>query len=362
MVAVRICGSADYLIIRGFLPQHTRSNIPTRANTHARARTHTHTRIHAETIDMSCIAVAARVPAAAATTTTTATLSSRRHRRATPSSSPATWTTPTHRVITTAASRGDDERAALAAAASTTPAVSGRRLSLVGFGATALAAALSRQEAAAELLTPRGYDDPTVSPSGWNVLHSDADSIGCSYTIEWPSGWCALSDLSSARSVGVDASFKNPVDEASTLAVFVSDANGQRSVSDQGSLEKVAASRADSAPRQLTVGKRKRRTAVGGGARGEETTALTYDVETKVGGGTAGRFGSAVELVGITVYGGKEYLVRATASAAAWPGERARLRRAVESFRITSSGHSDSSDRFSLKGCLTGCQNLTGSV
>ena len=62
--------------------------------------------------------------------------------------------------------------------------------------------------------------------------------------------------------------------------------------------------------------------------------AQTYDVETKVGGGTAGRFGSAVELVGITVYGGREYLVRATASAAAWPAEKARLRRAVESFRI----------------------------
>ena len=59
-----------------------------------------------------------------------------------------------------------------------------------------------------------------------------------------------------------------------------------------------------------------------------------YDVETKVGGGTAGRFGAAVELVGITVYGGKEYLVRATASGASWPAQKKALRRAVESFRI----------------------------
>ena len=66
-----------------------------------------------------------------------------------------------------------------------------------------------------------------------------------------------------------------------------------------------------------------------------EATVLTYDVETKVGGGTAGRFGSAVELVGITVYGGKEYLVRATASATSWPEERTRLRHAVESFTLT---------------------------
>ena len=105
---------------------------------------------------------------------------------------------------------------------------------------------------------------------------------------------------------------------------------GVASVADRGTLDAVAALRADSAPRQQCVGKRRRRTDVGDAGR----TAQTYDVETKVGGGTAGRFGSAVELVGITVYGGREYLVRATASAAAWPAEKARLRRAVESFRI----------------------------
>ena len=76
-------------------------------------------------------------------------------------------------------------------------------------------------------------------------------------------------------------------------------------------------------------------TAAAAAARGVGgRSALTFDIETKVGGGTAGRFGSAVELVGITVYGGKEYLVRATASAASWAEERERLRHAVESFRI----------------------------
>ena len=135
-----------------------------------------------------------------------------------------------------------------------------------------------------------------VTPGGFNAWASTSDAIGCAYVIEWPSGWCALSDLSSARTVGVDASFKNPADEASTLAVFVSDVPvGQRSVADQGSLDALARSRADSAPRQQNIGKRKRKTplASGGG------DALTYDIETKVGGGTAGRFGAAVELVSI---------------------------------------------------------------
>jgi hypothetical protein len=170
-----------------------------------------------------------------------------------------------------------------------------------------------------------------VDPSGWNVLTAGEDTLGCRYVLEWPSGWCALSDLNSARTVGVDASFKDPRDEASTLAVFVSRVGDEvRSQRDRGSLDAVAASRADSAPRQANIGKRERRTRVGGAGE----TAWTYDVETKVGGGTAGRFGAAVELVGITVYGGKEYLVRATASGASWPAQKKALRRAVESFRI----------------------------
>ena len=158
----------------------------------------------------------------------------------------------------------DDERDASSRASFSI----GRRASLAGAGASALAGTFPLPSRA-DVLTPKGYDDPVVSPTGWNLLESDKDTIGCAYVIEWPSGWCALSDLSSARTVGVDASWKNPLDEASTLAVFISDAAGARSVADRGSLEKVAASRADSAPRQFCVGKRKRQTPVGdGGPRG----------------------------------------------------------------------------------------------
>jgi hypothetical protein len=183
----------------------------------------------------------------------------------------------------------------------------------------------------ADVITPRGYAPPAVDSSGWNVLTAGDDTLGCKYTIEWPSGWCALSDLTSARTVGVDASFKDPRDEASTLAVFITSvSDGVTSQRDRGTLDFVAAQRADSAPRQTTVGKRIRETSVGDG----KTRVVSYDVETKVGGGTAGRFGAAVELVGITVYGGQEYLVRATASGSSWPAQKNKLRRAVESFRI----------------------------
>ena len=107
-----------------------------------------------------------------------------------------------------------------------------------------------------------------MDPSGWNVLTASEDSLGCQYALEWPSGWCALSDLSSARAVGVDASFKDPRDEASTLAVFVSRVGDEvRSQRDRGSLDAVAASRADSAPRQANIGKRERSTRVGGARR-----------------------------------------------------------------------------------------------
>ena len=206
-----------------------------------------------------------------------------------------------------------------------------RRRDVLLTGAAAMTALGAPPGGRADVLTPPGYEPPAVDPSGWNVLTAGEDTLGCRYVLEWPSGWCALSDLSCARTVGVDASFKDPRDEASTLAVFVSRVGDEvRSQRDRGSLDTVAASRADSAPRQANIGKRERRTRVGGGGE----TAWTYDVETKVGGGTAGRFGAAVELVGITVYGGKEYLVRATASGASWPAQKKVLRRAVESFRI----------------------------
>ena len=53
-----------------------------------------------------------------------------------------------------------------------------------------------------------------------------------------------------------------------------------------------------------------------------------------VGGGTAGRFGAAVELIRVWVADGSEWCVRATASKSAWPRVRGELRRAVDSFEF----------------------------
>ena len=199
-------------------------------------------------------------------------------------------------------------------------------------GAVLLSTSLSNPLSTnAEILTPKGYDAPLVSNNGWNTLETGGDTLGCAYSMEWPSGWCALSDLSSARTVGVDASWKDPTDEASTLAVFISRVDSSiKSQSDRGTIHEIAKTRAESAPRQVNIGKRKRMTIVG-----ENKKIVTYDVETKVGGGTAGRFGAAVELVSVTVYDGKEYLIRATASGASWNVQKNTLRRAVTSFKIS---------------------------
>ena len=141
-----------------------------------------------------------------------------------------------------------------------------RRRDVLLTGAAAMTALGAPPAGRAEVTTPKGYEPPAWDPSGWNVLTASEDTLGCRYEIEWPSGWCALSDLSSARAVGVDASFKDPRDEASTLAVFVSRVGDEvRSQRDRGSLDAVAAGRADSAPRQVNIGKRERRTSVGGG-------------------------------------------------------------------------------------------------
>ena len=50
------------------------------------------------------------------------------------------------------------------------------------------------------------------------------------------------------------------------------------------------------------------------------------------GGGTAGRFGSAVELLAIVVVDGMEYTVRATSSGLQWRSVRSTLRDALASF------------------------------
>ena len=195
-------------------------------------------------------------------------------------------------------------------------------------------------------IAPKGYDEPQTNASGWNDFFSDeASGSTRAYAIEWPSGWCSLSDLASARTVGVDASFKDPNDEASTLAVFITKAStvdgAPRTVRDKyGNLDVNAKRRADSAPNQFNMGKRSSKVSILTqttlASVRKNTDVDAQEIETKVGGGTAGRFGSAVELVKIFIDpdDGTEYLIRATASAGAWPKVKGQLRRAVASFRF----------------------------
>ena len=97
---------------------------------------------------------------------------------------------------------------------------------------------------------------------------------------------------------------------------------------DTGTVEEYAARLAGSAPGQSTELARERQDAASG--------QLYYEVDTFVGGGTAGRFGSAVETLAQTVARGKFVQVRGTASAASWRKARtkAALRAAIASFTL----------------------------
>jgi hypothetical protein len=206
---------------------------------------------------------------------------------------------------------------------------------------TACARASSSQ--ASEARAPSGYDAPTVAPSGsttranaFESSRAGGESISpYAYRLRWPSGWCALRDLASARTVGVDASFKDPLDEASTLAVFVTRGVRERDVASRyGTLDEDARRRADAAPNQKTIGKRIVRVSVPRGDGAGRVVVEAHEIETEVGGGTAGRFGAAVELIRVWVADGSEWCVRATASKSAWPRVRGELRRAVDSFEF----------------------------
>ena len=60
-----------------------------------------------------------------------------------------------------------------------------------------------------------------------------------------------------------------------------------------------------------------------------------WEIETEVGGGTAGRFGAAVELISLFVINEKvEVTVRATASLSSWKKVRKELRECVRSFEL----------------------------
>ena len=157
-----------------------------------------------------------------------------------------------------------------------------------------------------------------------------AELRGPSWALELPSGLSlATVDVSeAARDVlGVQASLKSASDPSVTLAVFAvpaGDAHGT-AAAHHGSARSFAAARAAAAPRQTSLAFRERR------AQRE----VVFEAETAVGGGTAGRFGSAVELVAVVTTATTDFEVRATASGAAWPGASEALRRCVGSFRFT---------------------------
>ena len=75
---------------------------------------------------------------------------------------------------------------------------------------------------------PEGYayDSSQIRKKESRKVWSDDESIlkekvGVNYRIEFPERFAALTDVNSARVVGVDCSFKDPRDEASTLAIFI---------------------------------------------------------------------------------------------------------------------------------------------
>ena len=185
---------------------------------------------------------------------------------------------------------------------------------------------------------PEGYayessQITTTTSNSKRKVWSDDESIlkeklGMNYSIEFPERFAALTDASSARVVGVDCSFKDPRDEASTLAIFINTLpSDQRTLKDAYvSLDTKAKQMALSAKNQRTIRKEKyTKSGIG----------ETWEIETEVGGGTAGRFGAAVELISLFVINEKlEVTVRATASLSSWKKVRKELRECVRSFEL----------------------------
>ena len=136
---------------------------------------------------------------------------------------------------------------------------------------------------------------PTRGQRRRRKIWSDESSIlkekaGVNYSIEFPERFAALTDVSSARVVGVDCSFKDPRDEASTLAIFINTLPpDKRTLKDSYvSIDSKAKQMALSAKNQRTKRKEKYT---------KQGVGEIWEIETEVGGGTAGRFGAAVELI-----------------------------------------------------------------
>ncbi|CAL6294616.1 unnamed protein product [Bathycoccus prasinos] len=182
---------------------------------------------------------------------------------------------------------------------------------------------------------PEGYAYKSfqITHKETRKVWSDEESIlkeksGVNYRIEFPERFAALTDVNSARVVGVDCSFKDPRDEASTLAIFINTLpSNQRTLKDAyDSLDTKAKQMALSAKNQRTKRKEKYT---------KQGIGEAWEIETEVGGGTAGRFGAAVELISLFVINEKvEVTVRATASLSSWKKVRKELRECVRSFEL----------------------------
>ena len=182
---------------------------------------------------------------------------------------------------------------------------------------------------------PEGYtyESFQITNKETRKVWSDDESIlkekvGVNYRIEFPERFAALTDVNSARVVGVDCSFKDPRDEASTLAIFINTLpSNQRTLKDAyDSLDTKAKQMALSAKNQRTKRKEKYT---------KQGIGEAWEIETEVGGGTAGRFGAAVELISLFVINEKvEVTVRATASLSSWKKVRKELRECVRSFEL----------------------------
>ncbi|KAK3245641.1 hypothetical protein CYMTET_44801 [Cymbomonas tetramitiformis] len=158
------------------------------------------------------------------------------------------------------------------------------------------------------------------------LYYSDELSPGPKYSLRAPLGWTPLELKPVARQFGVDATFFDPLDPAATLAVYVKKVPGINSIEDEGTLDDLAFTLANAAPRQENVGKLIRKYSH------NQRQRTAYEIATAVGGGTAGRFGSAVELVSVFVEDQLEYTVRITCAGPKWLKNQKNLLRYIRSF------------------------------
>mmetsp|Transcript_57712 Transcript_57712/g.182809 ORF Transcript_57712/g.182809 Transcript_57712/m.182809 type:complete len:301 (-) Transcript_57712:2099-3001(-) len=142
------------------------------------------------------------------------------------------------------------------------------------------------------------WSAPQFSESGGGIPFKSDDG---EFKLEWPSGWQELQDVN--PEISVKASYINPDEPGETFAIFVVD-------TDKGSMQEFGTPAAygkfvaSQAPNYACK------------KAGSHTSngVLYYDLLMVAGGGTAGRFGSAVEVLSIGIRRGKEYTARGSAT------------------------------------------------